>query len=114
MTETRSADVLGAPRPNFWNRLKARWGVTTWGFVAIMLAFALAGMTVLKIGSFIVNIIVPDGAPKWLWWTVKILVVLPVYEVLLLGYGTLLGQRRFFIDKQRRLLRLLAKPFRQR
>jgi len=98
----------------FWQRLKARWGVSTWGFVAIMLAFALAGMTVLKIGSIIVNAIVPDDSPKWLWWTVKVLIVLPVYEILLLSYGTLLGQRRFFVEKQRRALRVLAKPFRQR
>ena len=66
-----------------------------------------------NVGS-IVNAIVPAGSPKWLWWTVKVLVVVPVYEVLLLSYGTLLGQRRFFVDKQRRLLRLLAKPFRRR
>jgi hypothetical protein len=82
--------------------------------VFILIAFALAGMTVLKISSPIVNSMVPDGAPKWLWWTVKILVVVPIYEVLLLTYGILLGQRRFFVDKQRRLLRLLARPLRRR
>lgn len=101
-------------RVSAWERLQARWGVSARDAIFILIAFALAGMTVLKIGSFIVNAIVPAGSPKWLWWTVKILVVVPVYEVLLVAYGTLLGQRRFFIDKQRRLLRLLAKPFRRR
>ncbi len=95
-----------------WSRLKARWGVSNWGIVAILLAFSLAGSTVLRIGRPIVDFILPANPPRWLWWTVRILVIVPVYEVLLLTFGTILGQGRFFLDKQRRLLRALAKPFR--
>ena len=113
MTESPSR-VATSERLSFWERLQKRWGVSARDAVFILIAFALAGMTVLEIGSPIVNTIVPDSAPKWLWWTVKILVIVPVYEVLLLAYGALLGQRRFFVDKQRRLLRLLAQPFRRR
>ncbi|HEU4929658.1 MAG TPA: DUF6787 family protein [Candidatus Krumholzibacteria bacterium] len=111
---TENSRVATSERVTFWERLQARWGVSARDAVFILIAFALAGMTVLKIGSFVVNAIVPAEAPKWLWWTVKVLVVVPIYEVLLLTYGILLGQRRFFVDKQRRLLRLLAKPFRRR
>lgn len=101
-------------RPSAWSRLKARWGVTNWGVVAILLAFSLAGASVLRIGRPIVDAILPDDTPRWLWWTVKILAIVPVYEVLLMTFGTVLGQGRFFRDKQRRALRLLAKPFRRR
>jgi hypothetical protein len=101
-------------RGNLWTRLKARWGVTDWGIIAILLAFSLAGSAVLRIGRPIVDAIVPEGAPGWLWWTVKIIVIIPIYEILLVSIGTLLGQGRFFRDKQRRLLRFLAKPFRKR
>ncbi len=106
-----------APGPaassNAWTRLKSRWGVTTWGVIAILLAFSLAGSAVLRIGRPVVDVILPEDAPRWLWWTVKILVIVPIYEVLLMTFGTLLGQGRFFRDKQRRVLRLLAKPFRR-
>jgi hypothetical protein len=102
-----------APR-NVWARLQARWGVTPWGVFTILLAFALAGTTVLKISRPIVNAILPDGTPGWLWWTVKIVVILPIYEVLLMFYGTVLGQRRFFWEKQRRLLRALSRRLRKR
>lgn len=98
---------------NTWQRLKARWGVSNWGIVAILLAFALAGSTVLKISRPIVGSIVGHDAPRWLWWTVRIVVIVPIYEMLLLFYGTVLGQGRFFRDKQGRLLRRLSKPFRR-
>ena len=106
--------TAAAPAPNFWNRLKARWGVTSWGIVAILLAFSLAGSAVLRIGRPIVDAILPEDTPTWLWWTVKIIVIVPIYEVLLMSFGTLLGQGRFFRDKQRRALRFISKPFRKR
>jgi hypothetical protein len=101
-------------RPNLWNRLKTRWGVSDWGIIAILLAFSLAGSAVLRIGRPIVDAILPEDTPRWLWWTVKIIVIVPIYEVLLMTFGTLLGQGRFFRDKQRRAFRFLSKPFRKR
>jgi hypothetical protein len=103
-----------AAKPNLWNRLKTRWGVTDWGMVAIILAFSLAGSTVLKIGRPLVDAILPENTPTWLWWTVKVIVIVPIYEVLLVSFGSLLGQKRFFRDKQRRALRAISKPFRKR
>lgn len=101
-------------RQNVWNRLKTRWGVTTWGVIAILLAFSLAGSAVLRIGRPLVDAILPDDTPRWLWWTVKVIVIIPIYEVLLMSFGTLLGQGRFFRHKQRRVLHAISKPFRKR
>lgn len=113
---TRGGEVTGpgARLARAWSRLKTRWGVTNWGVIAILLAFSLAGSLVLRIGRPIVDAILPEDTPTWTWWTVKILVIVPIYEVLLMTFGTLLGQGRFFREKQRRALRFLAKPFRQR
>jgi hypothetical protein len=115
MIDARTNAGAAEPRrPNLWSRLKTRWGVTNWGMVAIILAFSLAGSTIVKIGRPIVDALLPDNTPRWLWWTVKIIVIIPIYEVILVTYGTILGQGRFFRDKQRRLLRFLARPFRER
>ena len=115
MNEAMGGEATGpVSRPNLWHRLKTRWGVTDRGMIAIIVAFSLAGGTVVKIGRPIVDAIVGDDAPRWLWWTVKILVVVPIYEVLLISFGTLLGQGRFFRDKQRRALRAISRRFRQR
>ena len=95
---TRGGEATGPATPpsNAWNRLKARWGVTNWGMVAIILAFSLAGSAVLRIGRPIVDAILPENTPMWLWWTVKVVVIVPIYEVLLVSFGTLLGQGPFF------------------
>jgi hypothetical protein len=111
---TASTDANEEPRPNLWNRFKTRWGVTNWGMIAILLAFSLAGSTIVKIGRPIVDFILPDDTPRWLWWTVKVIVIVPIYEVLLVSFGTLLGQGRFFRDKQRRALQAIARLFRKR
>lgn len=108
-----TVDHATTHRPNFYVRLRDHWGVTNWGMIAILLAFSLAGSVVVRIAHPIVDFILPATAPKWLWWTVRILLIVPLYEVILVLIGTMLGQGPFFRDKQRRLLRRLAKPFRR-
>jgi DNA-3-methyladenine glycosylase I len=107
--------TAGAPLrdpPRFESRTAStRWGVCTGAWSPSSL-FSLAG-TVL-IGRPIVDAILPEDTPTWAWWTVKVVVIVPIYEVLLVSIGTLLGQGRFFRDKQRRVLRALSRLFRKR
>ena len=100
--------------PNVWERMKRRWGVSNWGAVAIVVAFSLAGSTVVRISHPVVDRIVGAAAPRWLWWTVRILVIVPAYQVILMIYGTLLGQFRFFWNKERQMGRAMMKLLRVR
>jgi hypothetical protein len=92
---------------NVLERMKTRWGVGPWGVVAILLAFSLAGMTVIELKKPVLSVLLPDDAPDWVRWSVYILVVLPLYQVVLLIYGTLLGQFRFFWRKLQWMRRTL-------
>ncbi|MGD8413925.1 MAG: diacylglyceryl transferase [Candidatus Latescibacterota bacterium] len=94
--------------------MKARWGVSTWGVIAILLAFSLAGSTVLRVTRPILGFILPKDPPSWLWWTARILIIVPVYQVLLLAYGTILGQFRFFWAKEKKMVGWFARPFTRR
>ena len=91
-----------------FHRMKERWGVGFWGLVAILLAFSLAGMTTLQLKGPVMGFIMPATAPGWLQWAVYLVVMLPVYQVLLLAYGTLLGQFDFFWSKLKAVARLVA------
>ena len=91
-----------------FDRMKARWGVGFWGLVAILLAFSLAGMTTLQLKGPVMAFIMPATAPGWLQWAVYLVVMLPVYQLLLLAYGTLLGQFDFFWSKLKAVGRLIA------
>lgn len=104
---------LEPARKSTWARVKSRWGVSTWGAVAILLAFSLAGSTVLRITRPVLHLILPKDAPHWLWWTARIVIIVPVYQVLLLGYGTILGQFRFFWEKEKKMAGWIARPFSQ-
>ncbi len=95
----------------FVDKLKDRWGVGPWGVIAILIAFSLAGPTVLRLRAPIMNFVLPDDSPRWVWWTVYLVLVIPIYQVVLLFYGTLLGQFRFFWDKEKKITRWLLRPF---
>lgn len=88
--------------------MKARWGVGPWGVLAILLAFSLAGMTVVRLKGPVMGWILPEDAPDWLTWIIYLAVVMPIYQVCLLAYGTALGQFNFFWTKLKIMGRLLS------
>jgi hypothetical protein len=81
------------------DHFKRRWGVGPWGVLAILTAFALTGMTVVRLKGPVMGFILPDDASNWLKWVVYIVVIFPIYQVFLLAYGALLGQFNFFWGK---------------
>jgi hypothetical protein len=83
---------------NFWEKLKLRWGIESdWQVALILLVFALTGFSFLFISPWIEHLLgVSEDDPFWLKVVVFILIMLPVYNLLLLIWGTLLGQFKFF------------------
>jgi hypothetical protein len=77
-------------------QMKTRWGVGLWGIGAILAAFSLAGLTVVRLKQPIMGYLLPADAPRWLGWTVYVLAILPLHMLCSLIYGSLLGQFRFF------------------
>ena len=89
-------------------RMKSRWGVGPGGVIAILAAFSLAGLTTLRLKGPVIGLMFSETTPGWLQWTVYLIVMLPIYQVLLLGYGTLLGQFDFFWSKMKAIGRLVS------
>ena len=90
-------------------RMQERWGVGLGGAAAILLAFSLAGMTTLWLKGPVVGLLLPRAAPGWVQWAIYLIVMLPLYQLLLLGYGTLLGQFDFFWSKLKAVGRLVGR-----
>ena len=89
-------------------RMKSRWGVGPAGVIAILAAFSLAGLTTMRLKGPVTGLLFSDATPEWLQWAVYLVVMLPIYQVVLLGYGTLLGQFDFFWSKMKAVGRLLS------
>ena len=96
-------------------RLQAKWGVTsTLQVLAILLVFSLTGLTVVMLRkSLFLWLGFDENTSFWVKTVAYLLFVFPAYQILILVYGAILGQFRFFWQKQKRLARALARPFRR-
>ncbi|MCB9164743.1 MAG: prolipoprotein diacylglyceryl transferase [Flavobacteriales bacterium] len=86
-----------SPRSHGWiQRLGDRWAVGPGRVIVILLVFACTGTTVLLLKRPVVAYFAGDGERSMLFSLLYYLLILPVYNVLLLLYGALFGQFRFF------------------
>ena len=95
------------------DKLKNKWNIqSNWDFIAIMLVFSLAGMS---IGFFRRPIFHALGitaeTPLWIKVVIYIPLIVPIYQMNLIIYGFLLGQFKFFWEKEKKLAKFLLRPF---
>ncbi|MBK9760500.1 MAG: prolipoprotein diacylglyceryl transferase [Flavobacteriales bacterium] len=89
------------------DRLAVRWGVSPSRVILILAVFACTGFTVMFLKRPLVAWAAGNGeAPGWFTVAYYVL-ILPFYNLLLLVYGGLLGQFRFFWEFEKRFFRRL-------
>jgi hypothetical protein len=86
-------------------RLQDKWGVTSLvQVILILIVFSLAGSTAVMLRKSFFHLIGFDNHTAfWLKSVVYVLFLFPAYQILLLVYGSLLGQFRFFWNKERKM-----------
>ncbi|MCA9790836.1 MAG: diacylglyceryl transferase [Candidatus Eremiobacteraeota bacterium] len=91
-------------------RLKQRWGIHSTGqFWLIFAVFAMTGSSVARLKEPVFAWLeVGPHHPVWLTTTIYLLFMLPAYQVLLLVWGTIFGQFRFFWEFEKKILRRLG------
>jgi len=96
--------------PPWINRLKQKWGITSTGqVIAILLTFSLAGLSVTQIRPIVWTLFgYTQETSRWITVPTYLVMIFPTYQVLLLLFGTLLGQFRFFWAKEKALVRVLT------
>jgi hypothetical protein len=88
-------------------RLAVRWGVAPSRVLVILLVFVCTGTTVMLLKRPVISWVADGGeAPGWFTLLYYVL-ILPVYNLLLLAYGALFGQFRFFWEFEKRFFRRL-------
>ena len=94
-------------------RLKDKWGVKSlFQVVMILIVFSLTGMTVVLIRPWLFSWFgYTEFTPFWIKAITYILLIFPMYQVLILVYGALLGQFSFFWEKEKKLVGLIGKVF---
>lgn len=92
-------------------KLKARWGIEhNWQVVVIFCVFAITGSTASYIGKPILSFlnISTESFGSVGYWVVRIVLLFVVYQFLLVFFGWVFGQHKFFWDFEKKMLRRLG------
>ena len=94
-------------------KLKLRWGIeTNWRLTIILLVFAITGSTAAKLAAPLTDFIGIEREMGWLvYWPIRILIIFPIYQVLLVFFGWLFGEFQFFWNFEKKMLRSLKLGF---
>lgn len=82
-----------------FDKIKKRWGIErNFQVFIIFVVFAFTGISVLLAKNIIYTQL--GVSPEWAWYIrllIWIVIVLPTYYLLLIFYGTVFGQNKFFV-----------------
>lgn len=94
-------------------KLKTRWGLQSlFQVILVIVVFSLTGTTVVVLRPVLFTWLgLGAETATWIKTLAYFTFVFPAYQLLLLGYGFLLGQFAFFWDKQYRLWQRMEKVF---
>lgn len=96
------------------DKLKQRWGITSnFQVVVIFIVFGITGSLSAKLAAPLTEYIgLQEGEVSgWIYWPVRILLIFPIYQVLLVFFGWLFGQYRFFWDFEKKMLKRMGLGF---
>jgi len=95
-------------------KLKQRWGIeSNFQIIVIFVVFAVTGSAATKVAGPVTELIGLDKETTnaWFYWIIRILLIFPIYQVLLVAFGWLFGQFKFFWNFEKKMLRRLGLGF---
>ena len=93
------------------NELKARWGIkSNTQLVIILIVFSITGSISLLVAQPLLDYIGLDKTKlsPYTFWPIRILIIFPIYQLLIIIIGTLFGQFRFFWSFEKKMLRRIG------
>jgi|TARA_Y100000817_G_C16646632_1_gene450847 hypothetical protein len=94
-------------------KLKERWGITSnFQIVIIFIVFGITGSVSAYISGPLTNIIIGESELHWLIkLLIRIIVLTPIYQVLLLFFGYIFFQYKFFYNFVKKFMSILGCGF---
>ncbi len=89
------------------NRLKEKWGIrSNFQFFIILVVFSITGSVAVLIAKPLLNLV---GLEKelfspWVFWPIRIFIIFPIYQILIVIIGALFGQFQFFWNFEKKML----------
>ncbi|MCW4467730.1 diacylglyceryl transferase [Flavobacterium sp. MFBS3-15] len=95
-------------------KLKKRWGITSnYQLVVVFIVFAVTGSSSALVSKPILAYFgfTKDLLSPWLYWPLYLILIFPIYQVLLVFFGFISGQFKFFWAFEKRMLKSLGFGF---
>lgn len=95
-------------------KLKQRWQINSnIQLVIIFIVFAITGSTASYISKPFLNIIglQRESMNGFIYWTLRLILIFPFYQVLLVFFGYIFGQFSFFWNFEKKMLRNMRLGF---
>lgn len=96
------------------DKLKKRWGIdSNFQIIIIFVVFGITGSISTKLAAPVTEFIGLDveTTSSWVYWSARILLIFPIYQVLLVFFGWLFGQFQFFWNFEKKMLNRLGLGF---
>jgi Na+-driven multidrug efflux pump len=102
------------PAPLWIEKLRQRWKVDSiWQVIIILIVFACTGFSVYFLKKPILKFVSGNQEETILAKTLYYVFILPLYNLLLLGYGFVFGQFDFFWSFEKRSFSRIARWFKK-
>lgn len=97
-----------------FKKLEHKWKVDQkWEMIAIFIVFAITGSLAGKLAAPLTHWIGLTGESVHgsIYWTARIFLIFPIYQILLVGIGWLFGQFEFFWNFEKKMLKRIGLGF---
>ena len=99
-------------------RFKEKWGITSnFQLVIILIVFSVTGSVAVLVAKPVLDLVGLDkeALSPWVFWPIRIFIIFPIYQVLIVLIGAIFGQFKFFWAFEKKMLvRLGFKQFKDR
>lgn len=96
------------------SNFKKRWNINSnWQVFVILVVFAITGSTSALLSKPILEFIgiTKHTVSGWIYYPLYIILIFPVYQVLLVSFGFIFGQFKFFWAFEKKMLRSMKLGF---
>jgi len=94
-------------------KLMKRWNLSSyWQVTVVFIVFGITGSTAAKMAGPLVEVLgITKSIGLFWYWTIRILIIFPIYQVLLVFFGWLFGEFEFFWNFEKKMLRSMGLQF---
>jgi len=91
------------------DKLKQRWNLkNTWQVLVVLFVFASTGFTVMFLKNPLLGLIDPSFKESTTFTVLYYIFILPIYNLILLFYGFIFGQFKFFWEFENRFVKRMT------